>query len=103
MCAWHGLLLQPYLGVLDARQVCRAQDAPLPLFDQVQAEHVVPGITALVAQLNAEIDALEQRVVPTWGAGGAAGEDQRPHGPRVGHRVAPEGEQAAAAGLAGTG
>jgi len=32
----------------------------------VQAEHVVPGITALVAQLNAEIDALEQRVVPSW-------------------------------------
>jgi len=70
MCSlstWQGFQLQQYpCGVLDARQACRAQDAPLPLFDQVQAEHVVPGITALVAQLNAEIDALEQRVVPSW-------------------------------------
>ena len=42
------------------------QDAAFPLFDQVQAEHVVPGITALVAQLNKEIDALEESVEPTW-------------------------------------
>ena len=42
------------------------QDAAFPLFDKVQAEHVVPGVTALVAQLNKEIDALEESVEPTW-------------------------------------
>lgn len=42
------------------------QDAAFPLFDQVKAEDVVPGITALVGDLNREIDALEESVQPTW-------------------------------------
>ena len=41
-------------------------DAPLPLYDRVAAEHVVPGMRALLTQLHAEIDALEGSVVPTW-------------------------------------
>jgi oligopeptidase A len=35
------------------------QDAVFPLYDQVKAEHVVPGMRALLKQLHAEIDALE--------------------------------------------
>ena len=42
------------------------QDTTLPAFDKIKAEHVVPGIRELLAQLNADIDALEQDVVPTW-------------------------------------
>ncbi len=42
------------------------QDTSLPAFDKIKAEHVVPGIRALLAALNAEIDALEANVVPTW-------------------------------------
>ena len=42
------------------------QDTTLPAFDRIKAEHVVPGIRELLAQLNADIDALEQDVVPTW-------------------------------------
>jgi Zn-dependent oligopeptidase len=42
------------------------QDTTLPAFDKIKAEHVVPGIRELLAQLNADIDALEQNVVPTW-------------------------------------
>jgi hypothetical protein len=54
-----------------ARQQCLlgSQDAPLPLFDQIKAEDVVPGITALVDELNSELDALEVEVgktEPTW-------------------------------------
>ncbi|EIE24885.1 peptidase M3 family protein [Coccomyxa subellipsoidea C-169] len=41
-------------------------DAPFPLFDQVKAEHVVPGITKLIEDLNAELDELEKTVQPTW-------------------------------------
>ncbi|KAG1679836.1 hypothetical protein FOA52_012749 [Chlamydomonas sp. UWO 241] len=41
-------------------------DAPFPLFDQVQAKHVVPGMRALIKQVNAEISALEGDVAPTW-------------------------------------
>lgn len=37
-----------------------------PLYDQVKAEHVVPGMRALLAQLHKEIDALEASVTPTW-------------------------------------
>lgn len=43
-----------------------AQDSPLPRYDEVAAEHVVPGIRALLAELHAEIDALERSVQPTW-------------------------------------
>ena len=53
------------------RQQCLlgSQDAPLPLFDQIKAEDVVPGITALVNELNSELDTLEVEVPktePTW-------------------------------------
>ena len=42
------------------------QDTPFPLFDEVKAEHVVPGITQLLDELNAELDELEKKVQPTW-------------------------------------
>lgn len=42
------------------------QDSLFPLFDEVKAEHVVPGITQLLDELNAELDELEQKVQPTW-------------------------------------
>jgi hypothetical protein len=38
----------------------------LPLYDQVKAEHVVPGVRQLLKELNAEIDRLEGSVEPTW-------------------------------------
>ncbi|CAL5226728.1 g9581 [Coccomyxa viridis] len=41
-------------------------DSPFPLFDEVKAEHVVPGITQLLDELNAELDELEKKVEPTW-------------------------------------
>jgi oligopeptidase A len=42
------------------------QDTPFPLFDEVKVEHVVPGITQLLDELNAELDELEKKVQPTW-------------------------------------
>jgi hypothetical protein len=45
------------------------QDTSFPLFDKVNAEHVVPGMRALLAQLHSEIDALEKSAVPTVGGG----------------------------------
>lgn len=42
------------------------QDSTFPLFDQIKAEHVVPGIRALLKELNQEIDSLEASVEPTW-------------------------------------
>ena len=42
------------------------QDSQLPLFDEVKAEHVVPGITKLIEDMNAELDELERTVQPTW-------------------------------------
>jgi len=42
------------------------KDVFFPLFDQVQPEHVVPGVRTLLAELHAEIDELEKNVVPTW-------------------------------------
>jgi len=38
---------------------CFLQDAVFPLYDKVEAQHVVPGMRALLKQLHAEIDALE--------------------------------------------
>ncbi len=38
----------------------------MPKYDQVKAEHVVPGIRALLEELHAELDALEASVTPTW-------------------------------------
>ena len=42
------------------------QDVPIPLFDKVKAEHVVPGMKALLEQLHQEITDLEASVQPTW-------------------------------------
>lgn len=41
-------------------------DTYFPRFDAVEASHVVPGIRKLLEELNAEIDALEANIVPTW-------------------------------------
>lgn len=42
------------------------QDSPFPLWDQVQADHVVPGIRQLLEETSNAIDELEQHVEPTW-------------------------------------
>lgn len=42
------------------------QDVVFPKFDEIKAEHVVPGMRALLATLHADIDALEASVQPTW-------------------------------------
>jgi hypothetical protein len=42
------------------------QDTSFPLFNQVQAEHVVPGVRALLKELHEAIDELEKNVQPTW-------------------------------------
>lgn len=38
----------------------------LPPFDQIQVEHIVPGITELLEQLSAEFTHLEAHLAPTW-------------------------------------
>src|SRR5262249_51580378 len=38
----------------------------LPRFDAIRPEHVEPAIRALLAQLGAELEALEKNVAPTW-------------------------------------
>jgi len=38
----------------------------LPRFDAIEAEHVVPGVRALLDELEADFEALESEVVPTW-------------------------------------
>jgi oligopeptidase A len=38
----------------------------LPPFDAIQPDHVVPGITALLAELDVELTQLEETVTPTW-------------------------------------
>ena len=38
----------------------------LPRFDEVGAEHVVQGVRDLLAQLNGELEALEEAIDPTW-------------------------------------
>ncbi len=40
----------------------------LPRFDQITAEHVVPGIQALLAELLDELTRIESSAVPTWAA-----------------------------------
>lgn len=37
-----------------------------PPYDTIKAEDVVPGITAVIDELKAELDALEANVQPTW-------------------------------------
>ncbi|KAI8465022.1 MAG: hypothetical protein J3K34DRAFT_438374 [Monoraphidium minutum] len=41
-------------------------DAVFPKFNEVKAEHVVPGMRALLGELHRAIDALEAGVVPSW-------------------------------------
>ena len=38
----------------------------LPKFDEVKAEHVVPGVRSLLAQLDSDLTALEASVSPSW-------------------------------------
>ena len=38
----------------------------LPPFDEVKAEHVVPAVESLIAELEAELEALEENVGPHW-------------------------------------
>lgn len=38
----------------------------LPPFDQIQPEQIVPGITQLLAELETELQQLEQNLTPTW-------------------------------------
>ena len=38
----------------------------LPPFEQIKAEHVVPGITQLLDELDTELTSLEQNIQPTW-------------------------------------
>ncbi|HEY9725912.1 MAG TPA: M3 family metallopeptidase [Chroococcales cyanobacterium] len=38
----------------------------LPPFEAIQAEHIVPGLTQLLAELDEELVNLEHQVTPTW-------------------------------------
>jgi oligopeptidase A len=38
----------------------------LPPFDRIETAHIVPGITALIENLTADLEALEKQVAPTW-------------------------------------
>jgi oligopeptidase A len=38
----------------------------LPAFDRIRTEHVVPGLRALLAELEAELQELEENVEPSW-------------------------------------
>ena len=40
--------------------------APLPRFDLITPEHVVPAMQHLLATLDAELQQLESQVQPTW-------------------------------------
>ncbi|HEX5749603.1 MAG TPA: M3 family metallopeptidase [Archangium sp.] len=42
------------------------QNEGLPKFDRIRPEHVEPAIRELLARLNADLDALERDVQPTW-------------------------------------
>ncbi|WP_239576911.1 M3 family metallopeptidase [Archangium primigenium] len=42
------------------------QTEGLPRFDRIRPEHVEPAVRALLARLNADLDALERDVQPTW-------------------------------------
>ncbi len=62
--------LQPSTPAYDLQRLptLRActQDTSFPAYDRVKAEHVVPGMKAVLAEANAAIDKLEANVVPTW-------------------------------------
>jgi oligopeptidase A len=42
------------------------EPTPYPRFDEIKAEHVVPAMTALLGELDAEFETLEAGVTPTW-------------------------------------
>ncbi|MET0403580.1 MAG: M3 family metallopeptidase [Cystobacter sp.] len=42
------------------------QTEGFPRFDSIRAEHVEPALRELLARMNAELDALERDVRPTW-------------------------------------
>ncbi|WPB75485.1 M3 family metallopeptidase [Archangium violaceum] len=42
------------------------QNEGLPKFDRIRSEHVEPAIRELLTRLNADLDALERDVQPTW-------------------------------------
>ncbi|MEQ8996624.1 MAG: M3 family metallopeptidase [Coleofasciculus sp. B1-GNL1-01] len=44
--------------------LCRGKG--LPPFDQIEPNHIVPAMTQLLAELDQELAALEEKVVPTW-------------------------------------
>ena len=44
------------------------QSEGLPRFDLIRPEHVVPGITALLADLEGDFARIEQGAAPTWHA-----------------------------------
>ena len=39
---------------------------PYPRFDEIEAEHVEPAVTAVLAELGAALEALEQNAQPSW-------------------------------------
>uniref|UniRef100_A0A1J3IAM8 Putative cytosolic oligopeptidase A n=1 Tax=Noccaea caerulescens TaxID=107243 RepID=A0A1J3IAM8_NOCCA len=41
-------------------------DFDFPPFDSVDAKHVLPGICALLQQLESELEELEKSVEPSW-------------------------------------
>lgn len=49
-----------------------AQDNPLfrhgalPRFDEIESRHVVPGLRALLAELEVSLQAIEAEIVPSW-------------------------------------
>ncbi|KAI5081968.1 hypothetical protein GOP47_0001711 [Adiantum capillus-veneris] len=43
------------------------EDSPFPRFDAIEAKHVVPGIRAILNQLEKDLVILEENVKPAWG------------------------------------
>lgn len=46
--------------------ISHVQDSPLPAFDAVRPEDVVPGIREVLARQHAALDELEKGLQPTW-------------------------------------
>ncbi|GJP76228.1 hypothetical protein CLOP_g6600, partial [Closterium sp. NIES-67] len=40
--------------------------ASIPLFDKIEPKHVVPGMRAILKEVEEQLDALEKNVKPTW-------------------------------------
>ena len=64
----------------------------LPRFDEIEPEHVVPGIRALLAELEQELDAHRGGAAPRWDAVvEPIDAPQRPAVARLGHGRPPDG------------